>query len=266
MNKAEITGTIMEKEIINKTVIKTKGLYKDYNMGKSSVNVLNNIDLEVYEGDFTVIMGSSGSGKSTLLYSLSSMDTPTNGKIELLGLDITNINEKSISDIRKKYISFIFQSINLINDLTAFENITYPAYMVLPKAEANRRAERLLQEFGLAEQRNKYPNEMSGGQQQRIAIIRAIVSNPKILFADEPTGALNSKAGTQVLDLMTLLNEKGQSIVMVTHDVKACVRGNRLLFLADGQVDGVLNLGRYNPAERQQREEAVFEFLKKHQW
>jgi putative ABC transport system ATP-binding protein len=246
---------------MNKTIIKTERLYKNY----GTVNVLNNINVEIFEGDFTVIMGSSGSGKSTLLYSLSSMDSPTNGKIELMGRDIAKLEEDDLTKIRKKTISFIFQSINLIPDLTAFENIAYPSYLVMPKSDANKRAEQLLKDFDLAGHRNKYPNELSGGQQQRIAIIRAIACNPKVVFADEPTGSLNSKAGTQVLDLLTQLNKEGQSVVMVTHDIKASVRGNRILFLADGQIAGDLNLGLYDPSAQEAREKNAFQFLNKYQ-
>ena len=247
---------------MNNTIIKTEQLCKDYD----TVNVLNNINIEIFEGDFTVIMGSSGSGKSTLLYSLSSMDSPTSGKIELMGRDIANLGEIELTGIRKKTLSFIFQSINLIPDLTAFENIAYPSYLVMSKSDANRRAEHLLKDFNLTDHRDKYPNEMSGGQQQRIAIIRAIASYPKIIFADEPTGSLNSKAGIQVLDLLTHLNKEGQSVVMVTHDIKACVRGNRLLLLSDGQIAGDLNMGRYDPLEQEAREKSVFQFLNKHQY
>ncbi len=246
----------------NAAVIRTQRLRKDY----GAVNVLSDINIELYDGDFTVIMGSSGSGKSTLLYALSSMDTQTRGKVELMGRSIAGLREKGISEIRKRDIAFIFQNINLISDLTAFENIAFPAYLVMPKREANKKATKLLTEFGLIEQRNKYPSEMSGGQQQRIAILRAIIGSPKVLFADEPTGALNSKAGAQILDQLTRLNEGGQTVVMVTHDIATCVRGNRLLFLTDGQITGDLDLGRYNPAEQAAREDTVFRFLKQHQW
>jgi len=247
---------------MKKTIIKTEQLCKNYD----AVNVLNNINIEIFEGDFTVIMGSSGSGKSTLLYSLSSMDSPTSGKIELEGRDIAKLGETELTEIRKKTISFVFQSINLIPDLTAFENIAYPSYLVVPKSDANKRAEQLLNDFDLTDHRDKYPNELSGGQQQRIAIIRAIASNPRLIFADEPTGSLNSKAGKQVLDLLTQLNEEGQSVVMVTHDIKACVRGNRLLLLADGQIAGELNLGCYGPLAQEAREKSVFDFLNKHKF
>ena len=247
-------------------IIETKNLCKSYLVDKGGVNILKNINLEIYEGDFTIIMGSSGSGKSTLLYSISSMDKPTSGTVNILGRDISKLSEKEVSSVRNKDISFIFQSINLLPDLTSFENITYPAYMTEDKKVINNRAEELLRKFDLIDQRDKYPNEMSGGQQQRIAIARAIASSPKIIFGDEPTGALNSSSGTQVLDLLTKLNEDGQSIVMVTHDIKACARGNRLLYLSDGRIEGDLNLGKYNPKEQVEREETVFKFLKSHNW
>lgn len=211
-------------------------------------------------------MGSSGSGKSTLLYSVSSMDQPTGGHAFLMRKDITLMNEKQISEIRKKDVSFIFQSINLIDDLSAYENICYPAYQVMSKKEANKRAVQLLKEFGLEKQSGQYPSELSGGQQQRIAVARAIITRPKILFADEPTGALNSSAGTEVLQLFTQLHRFGQSIVMVTHDIKACARGNRLIYLSDGEIAGDLELGEYSPEEQKNREEIVFRFLTQHNW
>lgn len=247
-------------------ILKTENLCKSFIMGKNAVNVLKNINLEIYEGDFTVIMGSSGSGKSTLLYSLSSMDKPTGGKITLLGEEYGNRSEKEIAKIRSTKLSFIFQGINLLNDLTAFENIAYPLYQMEPKAKANEITEKLLNEMELTEQRNKYPSEMSGGQQQRVAIARAVACNPGIIFADEPTGALNSNLGRQVLDLMTQLNEKGQSIIMVTHDMKAGVRGNRILYLSDGHVVGELNLGKYKAENQRQREKEVFKFLEENNW
>lgn len=247
-------------------VIRTENLCKSYIYGRNVQNVLKNISLEIYSGDYTIIMGSSGSGKSTLLYSLSSMDKPTAGSVELLGCDLSKLDEKKIAALRSREISFIFQNMNLLPDLTAFENIAYPAYLSLSKDEANQRAKELLERFSLIEEQDKHPSEMSGGQQQRIAIARALAARPKIIFGDEPTGSLNSASGTQVLDMLTQLNEEGQSIVMVTHDIKACARGNRLIFLSDGRIDGDLSLGHYNPSGQAEREEAIFNFLKKHHW
>jgi len=211
-------------------------------------------------------MGSSGSGKSTLLYSISSMDRPTSGSVEIAGKDISRMNETEISKIRMKDVSFVFQSINLIADLTAFENIAYPAYLIMSKMEANKQAEDLLESFDLIDQRNKYPSEMSGGQQQRIAIARAVVGNPKIIFGDEPTGALNSKNGIQVLDLFTKINKRGQTIVMVTHDIKSGVRGNRIIYLKDGTIIDDLRLEPYSEEEQVQRESTLFQMLSKNNW
>lgn len=247
-------------------ILKTESLCKSFSLDGAMAMVLKNINVELYEGDFTVIMGSSGSGKSTLLYAISSMDKPTSGSVMLMDKDITKLSEKEISAVREKDISFIFQSINLIPDLTAFENIAYPAYQVMSKKEANEKTVRLLTDFGMENHRDKYPSEMSGGQQQRIAVARAVVTDPKILFADEPTGALNSSAGNEVLDLFTKLHQGGQSIVMVTHDMRACARGNRLIYLCDGEIAGDLELGLYSSEQQKAREETVFAFLNEHHW
>jgi len=251
---------------MNEPIIRTEKLCKSFITGKMSNNVLKNIDLEIYRGDFTVIMGSSGSGKSTLLYSLSSMDRPTSGSVKLMGKEISKMSESEISDVRKKDVSFIFQGINLLPDLNAFENIAYAGYGTDTKENINKRASGLLEKFGLSKDKDKYPSELSGGQQQRIAIARAIVTGSNIIFGDEPTGALNKSSGQDVLNILTKLNEEGQSLIMVTHDLKACTRGNRILYLADGRIDGELNLGKYNPEEQKEREQVIYDFLKDHNW
>lgn len=246
---------------MSETVIRTKGLNKKFRLNNVEIPILKGIDLEIYMSDFTVIMGSSGAGKSTLLYALSTMDKPSGGKVELLGSDIVGMEEKSITHMRKENIAFVFQSFNLIPDLTAFENIAYPAYLKMDKRKADQIAMDLLVQFGLSEQRDKYPSEMSGGQQQRVAIARAIAQRPKIIFADEPTGALDSTSGTLVLDLLTDANKAGQTIVMVTHDIKACTRGNRMIYLHDGKVVGDFDLGVYRAVDQAKREGTVFDIL-----
>ena len=249
------------------SVLKAERLCKSFVTGKTSLNVIKNLDLEIYEGDFTVIMGSSGSGKSTLLYSISGMDMPTSGKVTLLGKDITSLKEDEMSSIRKKDISFIFQSINLLQDITIFENIAYCGYGVNKnKKEINEKTLQLLKDFGLEETGDKYPSEVSGGMQQRAAIARAVITNPKILFGDEPTGALNSTTGQEVLDILTDLNDKGQTMVIVTHDVKAAARCSRLIYLKDGRIDGELSLERFCKEDYKRRETLILEFLQERGW
>lgn len=251
---------------MKKTIIETKDLCKSFVIGKNSNNVLKNINMSVYEGDFTIIMGSSGSGKSTLLYSLSTMDKPTSGQVLLLGEDIANINEHQAARIRKDKISFIFQSINLLADLNVFENITYCGYGTADKQTINDRTANLITRLNLEEFQTKYPSELSGGMKQRVAIARALVTGANVIFGDEPTGALNSSMGKEVLDLLSEINEQGQSIVMVTHDLKAATRATRLLYLEDGRIVGDLNLGRYSKTIRKERENTVYNFLKEHNW
>lgn len=248
-------------------VLKTEGLCKSFITGKTSLNVIKNLDLEIYENDFTVIMGSSGSGKSTLLYNLSGMDFPTSGKVNILDKDITSMKEDEMSAIRKKDISFVFQSINLLPDITIFENIAYCGYKINKnKKEVNSKTLKLLEEFSLEDSKDKYPSEVSGGMQQRAAIARALITDPKILFADEPTGALNSTTGKEVLDILTKLNNKGQTVVMVTHDIKAAVRASRLIYLKDGRIDGDLSLERFKKEDYKNREKIILEYLQERGW
>lgn len=251
---------------MKKTIIETRDLCKSFVVGKNANNVLKNINISIYEGDFTIIMGSSGSGKSTLLYSLSTMDRPTSGSVLLYGEDIARITEKRAAKIRREKISFVFQSMNLLSDLNIFENIAYCGYGTAGKEEINRRTKQLLERMQLANMAQKYPSEISGGMKQRVAIARALISGAGIIFGDEPTGALNSSMGKQVLDLLTELNAEGQSIVMVTHDLKAAARATRLLYLEDGRIVGDLNLGHYTEETRKERESAVYAFLKDHNW
>lgn len=251
---------------MKKTIIETKDLCKSFVVGKNANNVLKNINMSIYEGDFTIIMGSSGSGKSTLLYSISTMDKPTSGSVMLYGEDISRIDEKRAAGIRKRQVSFIFQSMNLLSDLNVFENIAYCGYGTADKAAVNQKTRELLERLGLADVAEKYPSEISGGMKQRVAIGRALISGAGVIFGDEPTGALNSSMGKQVLDILTELNAEGQSIVMVTHDLKAAARATRLLYLEDGRIVGDLNLGHYTEETRKERESIVYTFLREHNW
>lgn len=247
--------------------IKTTKLCKSFKVGKDRLEIIKDMDLEIYKDDFTIIMGSSGAGKSTLLYALSTMDKVTSGNVELLGKDITKLNKNDIADIRKNEIAFIFQGINLLPDLNLFENIAYNGYgKNKSKKEVHKKANELLKELGMEDSKKKYPSEVSGGQKQRIAIARALINNPEIVFADEPTGALNSAMGQVVLDMLTELNNKGQSIVMVTHDLKAATRATRLIYLKDGKIDGELIMDKYKKENIKEREKLVYDFLVEKGW
>ncbi|PFB31337.1 ABC transporter ATP-binding protein [Bacillus cereus] len=252
---------------MKKPIIATSNLCKSFSMGKEKLDVINNLNLEIYEGDFTIIMGSSGAGKSTLLYALSTMDKYSDGKVKLLGRDITSFSEDQIANIRKNEIAFIFQGINLLPDMNLIENVAYNGYGKLKsKKSVNEKALSLLKKLGLENDTYKYPSEVSGGQKQRTAIARALINEPKIIFADEPTGALNSSMGNIVLDILTQLNNEGQSIVMVTHDIKAATRGNRIVYLKDGRTDGELSLDKFGVGNLKEREEFVYKFLKDRNW
>ena len=173
---------------MKKVVIKADNLINKFDTGEKQQTVLNGISVEIYDGDFTIVMGSSGSGKSTLLYSLSMLDKPTSGTVELLSTVSDKASQKAIEKLRQEKIAFVFQNFNLLPDLTAFENIAYPAYLSMSRSNANKRTLELLEQLGLKEEKDKYPANLSGGQMQRIAMARALVKSPSIVFADEPTG------------------------------------------------------------------------------
>ncbi len=204
------------------TVLSAKGICKSFAHNGVQNHILTNLDIDIYEGDFTVVMGASGSGKSTLLYALSGMDRVNGGSVMYGGNDIAKLSEKKLSQLRCGDFGFVFQQMHLVSNLTLFENIAVPGYLnkSVPAGEVNRRAEELLEQMGISHIKTHLPSQCSGGEQQRCAIARAVVNSPKLLFADEPTGALNRKNTTEVLDLLSELNAGGQSILMVTHDAR----------------------------------------------
>lgn len=249
------------------SIIKTQLLCKSFITDGEINNIIKNMVLDIYEGDFTVIMGSSGSGKSTLLYSLSGMDKVTTGKVFFDNEDITRMKEKEITKLRKNKLGFVFQGINLIPNLNVYENIVSPTYKTKVKHKAiEERAKDLMEKLELNEHKHKFPNQMSGGQRQRAAICRALINKPKVLFADEPTGSLNSSQGESVLNIFTAVHTEGQSVVMVTHDLKAALRGNRILYIKDGRIDGDLVLTEYGTDDLSQREDTLYRFLKSKGW
>lgn len=231
-----------------KTVlIKTDKLCKSFVQGDLQENILKNIDLEIYSDDFTVIMGASGSGKSTLLYMLSGMDRPTLGHIYFSDDEIGRKNNEQLAIFRRNNCGFVFQQSNLIETLTVFENVVIAGLLKEKNiAEIDKKAKKLFSDVGISEDLYKKDIlNISGGETQRVAIVRAMINSPKIIFADEPTGALNSKSGKQVLDLLTNLNKNGHCIVMVTHDIHAALRGSRILYIKDGVIHGECILGEY---------------------
>lgn len=252
-----------------KTVLlECRDLSKSFGNNGEQNHVLSNVNLKIYEKDFTIIMGSSGSGKSTLLYCLSGMDKPTRGKVFYQSKNIVEHKEKDIANLRKGEFGFVFQQMHLVSNLTLLENVVVPGYLnkAIKVKDVNEKAKVLLERFGLNNIKNHLPSQASGGENQRAAIARALINNPKLLFGDEPTGALNRKNGDEVLNLFTSINENGQSVLMVTHDVKAAIRGNRLLYLEDGKIIGELNLPPYKDSEFKSRETQVMAWLSSMLW
>ena len=250
------------------TILSAKGLCKSFAHNGVQQHILQHIDLDIYEGDFTVIMGASGSGKSTLLYSLSGMDRATSGQVIYNGNDLVKAKENVLAELRHTDFGFIFQQMHLISNLTLFENIAVSGYLnkSVSTADVKSAAKALLDKMGLSEVKTHLPSQVSGGEQQRCAIARAVVNKPKLLFADEPTGALNRRNTTEVLNLLTELNNSGQSILMVTHDIRASLRAGRLIYLEDGKIIGELTLPPYDLQEEQSREAQVNAWLSSMEW
>lgn len=232
-------------------IIQTNKLCKSFSSGGRQQHVLKNLDLSIYEGDFTVIMGASGSGKSTLLYALSGMDRPTLGSVRYGDTEITEMNVSELAVFRRKNCGFVFQQIHLLDNMSVLDNILAAGLLVSrDRRKTAARARALLTQVGIREEDlDKFPSQLSGGEAQRVGIVRALINEPKMIFADEPTGALNSAFGTQVLNTLTELNRQGQSLVVVTHDVKTARRANRILYLKDGVVCGECMLGTYEHSD-----------------
>ena len=216
-------------------ILELKGIYKDYLQGKITVPVLKNVNFSMEEGEYVAIMGPSGSGKSTLMNIIGCLDKPTKGNFFLDGQDMSICSENEMSDIRLKKIGFVFQSFHLLPRQTALSNVEMPLnYAKVPKKERKERALYALERVGLADRVDFRPNQLSGGQMQRVAIARAIVNRPKLLLADEPTGALDSKSGAQVMELFQSLNDDGVSVLMITHDAEIAEHAKRVVTIRDG--------------------------------
>ncbi len=274
------------KEIL----LSARGIKKEFPGRHEKEQVLKNIDIDIYAGDFTVIMGSSGAGKSTLLYALSGMDSITDGKVLYRGKEISKYRERQMAKLRSNEFGFVFQQTHLVSNLSLFENVAVAGYLSTGKAgtagekdviqkdtamprrraagekEVRERAEELLEQMHVAAARDRLPSEVSGGEAQRAAIARAVINRPGLLFADEPTGALNKRHTEEVLDLLTALNESGQSILMVTHDIRAAIRGTRILYLEDGKILDEISFPVFQDTEAKNREKILSEWLSALSW
>lgn len=218
-------------------ILELKGIYKEYQQGKMSVPVLKDVNFSMEEGEYVAIMGPSGSGKSTLMNIIGCLDTATQGEFFLDGHEIGKCSENEMSDIRLNKIGFVFQSFHLLPRQSALSNVEMPLnYARVPKKERKARAARALDRVGLSDRMDFKPTQLSGGQMQRVAIARAIVNNPKLLLADEPTGALDSKSGAQVMELFQKLNEEGVSVLMITHDPDIAAHAKRVVTIFDGEL------------------------------
>lgn len=253
---------------MSNTIIRTEKLCKTFSSGGNQQHVLKNLDISLMEGDYTVIMGSSGSGKSTLLYALSGMDKPTLGEINFEEKNLSKLNNDQLAIFRRNNCGFVFQQVYLLDNMSVLDNALASGLLVSKNKRAIvLRAKELLAQVGLDEASwGKFPSQLSGGEAQRAGIVRALINSPRIVFADEPTGALNSAASDSVLDVMTSVNQNGQSIVMVTHDIKTALRGNRVLYLRDGVICGDLKLGAYQVEYNPARHEKLKAFLSEMGW
>lgn len=253
---------------MNHIIIEAKMLGKTFSHGGVQQHVLKNLNLKIVEGDFTIIMGSSGSGKSTLLYALSGMDQPTIGDIIFSEKEITKMNQDQLALFRRNHCGFIFQQIHLLDNMSVLDNVLASGFLINKKrSEVVATAKKLLEDVGLEKSNwSKFASQISGGEAQRVGIVRALINSPKAVFADEPTGALNSASSKDVLDVLTEVHRNRQSIIMVTHDIKSALRGNRILYLKDGSIVGECRLEEYKEDTDPLRLEKMQSFLADMGW
>ena len=219
-------------------VIEIRNIIRDFPLGQETVHVLKGIDLDIESGDYIAIMGPSGSGKSTLMNLLGCLDTPTSGSYILNGKDVSKMSDDELAEIRNNEIGFVFQTFNLLPRTTALENVALPMiYAGISKKDRTTRAEEVLADVGLADRMDHKPNQLSGGQRQRVAMGRALVNNPSIILADEPTGNLDSKTSEEIMDLLDEIHRNGNTVIVVTHEEDIAAKAHRVIRLIDGMVD-----------------------------
>jgi len=245
--------------------LRAKQLSKIYEKSKENeVKAVDDIDVEIHQGEFTMIMGNSGSGKSTLLYMLSGLDEPSSGEVYINACRIDQLSEKKLAKFRREKIGFVFQGINLVPNLSLMENVLVSGYLSnKSRKEVETTADQLFERINLSEQKHRLPAQVSGGQQQRAAIVRALINSPSVLFADEPTGSLNHIQGKAVIDTLKDFNAKGQTVVMVTHDMKLACNGSRVIYLMDGKIKGEM---RFTKFDINARETELYKWLLEMGW
>lgn len=248
--------------------LKIKDLCKTYIINKRQNNVLKNVNMEIKEGEMVAVMGPSGSGKSTLLYTVSGMDHITAGKVDFFGKDISSLNAGQMSDLRLDEMGFIFQQMYMLKNLSIYDNIVLPAYQSRngkgkeKRKEINDRAKELMHKLGISEIAEHDVNEVSGGQLQRACICRSLINNPKMIFADEPTGALNQQNSKEVMKELNRINGEGTTVMLVTHDMKVAAKSDRVLYIEDGNIKGEYVLGKYTgKEENRDRERKISNWL-----
>lgn len=229
------------RNIKKDVLVEVKDLRKVFRLGKENVVAIDKMDFEIHKGEICCILGTSGSGKSTLLNMMAGLEKPTKGYVKILGQEVTKMNEKKLAIFRQKHVGFVFQSYNLMNALTALENVSLPlVFRGVSKAKRNKEAKSLLKAVGLETHLKHKPTQMSGGQQQRVGIARSFVGSPEIIFADEPTGNLDSKTSVEVLELMEkLVRDKDQALVIVTHDKNVTMIADKIIYVLDGRIEKV---------------------------
>ena len=250
-------------------LIDVKGLCKTYIVNKYSDNVLRNIDFTLDEGEFVTIMGPSGSGKSTMLYTISGMDRATAGEISFMGKTYTGLNEKEMAKLRLVSMGFIFQQMYMMRKLCILDNILLPGFHagLEDRKKVREEAEMLMRRLGIMEIADNEINEVSGGQLQRACLCRALINHPKVLFADEPTGALNSKAAGEVINELVNVNREGTAIMMVTHNARVAAASDKVLYLIDGHIEGTMELGKLtDESDLTQRECKLNKWLMEQGW
>ena len=253
--------------------LKVKDLCKTYIINKRQNNVLKNVEFEIREGEMVAVMGPSGSGKSTLLYTVSGMDRPTAGTVDFFGKDISSLSANEMSDVRLDEMGFIFQQMHMLKNLSIYDNIILPAYQSShsktrdDKKKIEERAKELMRKLEIIEIADNDINEVSGGQLQRACICRSLINHPRVIFADEPTGALNQQTSVEVMKEMTKINHEGTTIMLVTHDNKVAARTDRVLYIEDGNIKGEYKLGKFEDETTfRQRERSLNAWLMEMGW